>query len=143
MLADDIFEQSVEAIQATVERLANSVAAPLLTSVNGEPCYRYTDASADQALVLKSVRLLSALFSLRVLIDKGLYLDAATMMRVLDEVGSEILFLAGPKIWQTEPEKIHQEFLTEFFQEEFDHQDPLKSSQNRFRVPRKKIRAAA
>ncbi len=141
MLADDIFERSVEAIQETVECLASAVTAPSLINVNGNLYYRYADANTEQALVLKSVRLLSALFSLRTLIDRGLHLDAATMMRVLDETGSDILFLAGPKIWQTAPEIIHEQFLTEFFQEEFDHQDPLKSSQKRSRVSRKKIRA--
>ena len=105
------------------------------------PRYRYEKSNAQQALILKSVRLFSALLSMRTLIENGLHLDAAAIFRISDEMQSDIFFLAASLVFKSEPEKIHEQFLKEFFQEEFDHPDILKSSQKRNRVSRRRIRA--
>lgn len=141
MTTDDIFDRTVHAIRSTIDRFSEVVKPPSLVDVNGGKTYRYMDAGPHHALVLKLVRLLSALLSLRVLLERGLYLDAASMMRISDEIQSDIMFVAGPIIWETDAEPAHNQFLAEFFQEEFDNVDPIKSSQKRSRVPRKKIRA--
>jgi hypothetical protein len=119
--ADRTFELSIQAIQAAIDIMAGSVAPPVpVRTVNGFH-YRYRESNVRQALILKSVRNYSALLALRALINAGLPLDAGAMMRVLDEVGSDILFIAGPTLFGKEPEDNHHRFLSEFFQEEFDH----------------------
>lgn len=51
------------------------------------------------------------------------------------------MFLAGPLVFGHEPEGRHKRYLSEFFQEEFDHADPVKATQSRDRVSRKDVRA--
>lgn len=138
---DLVFDRSIGAIRGAIDRMATSVSPPVIVYSKRGPHYRYREADYRQALVLKSVRYFSALLALRTLVDEGLGLDAGAMMRVMDEIDADILFIAGPVIFQKQPEDNHRRFLSEFFQEEFDNQDPLKSSQRRDRVPRKKIRA--
>lgn len=50
----------------------------------------------QQAILLKTVRILSAIHTLKLTLDAGLLLDAGASMRILDEIGSEVQFLAAP-----------------------------------------------
>jgi len=139
---DDAFERAIEGLRIGVDRMAATVPPPRpKRSSSGYMVYRYLEERTQQALVLKTVRTLSALISCRLLINAGLVLDAGASLRILDELGSDIMFLAGPLVFGTEPEPRHSQYLVDFFQEEFDHADPLKSSQRRSRVPRRDIRA--
>ncbi|EJT06085.1 hypothetical protein, partial [Rhizobium sp. CCGE 510] len=94
-----------------------------------------------QLLVLKCVRMLSALRALRALLAQGLVLDAGSLMRISDEVGSDIMFIAGPTLFNRPPEARHKQFLQELFQEEFGKKDPWPSRIKRDRVSRRHIRA--
>ncbi|MBI4920501.1 MAG: hypothetical protein HY834_02035 [Devosia nanyangense] len=121
--------------------MAATVPAPELVEVlPGHRSYRYTQKTLEQALVLKAVRALSGLRSLAVLEQAGLALDVGATMRTLDELSSDIMFLAGPSRTGTR-EPRHDEYLAEFYQEEFDHVDPLQATQSRHRVSRRDIRA--
>lgn len=74
-------------------------------------------------------------------INQGFTQEGAALQRILDELGSDLQFLAGP-LTMGKQEEIHDRFLADFFQEEFeDGKSPVDSSQKRNRVPRKKIRA--
>jgi hypothetical protein len=75
------------------------------------------------------------------LLQNGLVLDAGATMRALDELESDIMFLAGPLVFQHRREPRHDQYLAEFFQKEFDHPDPLQATQKRNRVSRRDIRA--
>ncbi|KQV81323.1 hypothetical protein ASC90_03085 [Rhizobium sp. Root1220] len=108
---------------------------------SGRRGYRFVERLPQQAIFLKSIRILSAIQSLKMLLDAGLLLDAGASMRILDEIGSEVQFLAAPHVLGSTHEDTHDEFLAEFFQEEFDHHDVLKSTQKRHRVSRRKIRS--
>lgn len=59
----------------------------------------------------------------------------------MDELDSDIMFIAGPLVFQRPPKSRHNQYLAEFFQEEFDHSDPLLATQRRNRVSRSDIRA--
>lgn len=135
-------EATISALDAAAYDLSTSIKAPIATKVeSGRLGFRYPEKSLEQALVLKVVRLLSGIRAMAVLLEAGLHLDVGSTMRMLDEVGADIQFLAGPAVNKKEPEDRHQQFLDEFFQEEYDHVDPLQSSQSRHRVGRKHIRA--
>jgi hypothetical protein len=133
--ADRAWDKSIAAMRSAMERLAAAVPAPVLTRTASGPHYRYREQDVRQAIVLKSVRAYSAALAMRTLIDAGLALDAGAVMRIADELGSDILFLAGPLIFGKEPEENHRRFIQEFFQEEFDTANPLHSTQSRDRVP--------
>ncbi len=133
-----IFKELTEALATIVASLPIPQTTPTIT---GYLSYRYIEKTTEQAIALKLVRLFSALLSCNALINLGMVLDAAAMFRLLDETGSDIMFLAGPKLYSIAPEPRHAKFLKEFFQEEFDHADPLESTQSRDRVSRRDIRA--
>lgn len=136
------FTAAVQTIDFAVGVMAKLVPPPTWTYLHGDNrAHRYIERQARQALVLKSVRLLSALRAGWVLLQNGLVLDAGASMRALDEVDSDIMFIAGPLVFQYPPEPRHDQYLAEFFQEEFDHPDPLQATQRRNRVSRRDIRA--
>lgn len=103
--------------------------------------YRYVEKTVQQALFLKCLRISSALQSLVLLARGGLSLDAGAIVRILEELHNDVLFLAGPLLTNQDPEPRHVQYLEEFFQEEFDHDNPLEASQSRNSVSRKHILA--
>jgi hypothetical protein len=142
MNEEEVFDATLAEMRSAIERMSDSVPPPMLMkTASGQPHYRYVEKQLQQALVLKSVRTLSASNALRTLVGAGLSLDAGAIMRILDELGSDIMFLAGPIVFGSKPEPRHEQYLSEFFQEEFDDPNPLKSTQKRHRVSRHDIRA--
>lgn len=142
MSDDKIFETVMGHMEAALPKLSAKVRPPVLTTtIMGRKAYRYKEETPQQAIVLKLVRILSALRALRVLVDAGLPLDAGASMRILDELGTDVMLIAGPIVFGTQQEEVHKRYLSEFFQEEWNHPDPLKSTQTRARVSRDKIRA--
>ncbi|HWJ75326.1 MAG TPA: hypothetical protein VNX29_19370 [Kaistia sp.] len=136
------FTTAVQTIDQAVARMENLVPRPAWTHLHGDNrAHRYVEHQPRQALVLKSVRLSSALRAGWVLLQNGLVLDAGATMRVMDELGTDIMFIAGPLVFQHPSEPRHDQYLVEFFQEEFDHPDPLQATQRRNRVSRRDIRA--
>lgn len=139
---EDVFDLSATALDRAIPRIARAVPAPQrIRTASGHVAYRYLERLPQQALVLKVVRAVSALKAGKTLLDAGLALDVGAFMRLLDEVGSDIYFIAGPLVMGEPSEARHAEYLLEFFQEEFDHPDPVQSSQKRKRVSRRDIRA--
>lgn len=136
------FTTAVQTIDYAVGVMEKLVPPPKLIHLHRDDrAHRYVERQRRQALVLKSVRLSSAFRSGWVLLQNGLVLDAGVSMRVLDEIESDIMFIAGPLVFQHLPEPRHDQYITEFFQEEFDHPDPLQATQKRNRVSRRDIRA--
>ncbi|NZD64556.1 hypothetical protein HX900_26140 [Rhizobium sp. WYCCWR 11290] len=138
---DEAYERAYEALDSALLIIGRAVPRPSVArTVTGE-AYRYKEQSPQQALVLKCVRMLSALQALKVLLNHRLVLDAGSMMRISDEIGHDIMFIAGPILFNRPPEARHKQFLDEFFQEEFGARNPLLSRNKRDRVSRRHIRA--
>ncbi|NKM30767.1 hypothetical protein [Rhizobium laguerreae] len=141
-MTDEQYAIAMQAIDLSIRHMEKAVPAPSLSlAPGGYQAYRFRDKLFQQAILLKTVRIGSALRALKLLLDHGLMLDAGASMRILDELGSDVLFLAGPLVMRTVVEDRHNQFLAEFFQEEFNNADPLKSTQKRHRVGRREIRA--
>ncbi|MGO7484070.1 hypothetical protein ACCT28_23000 [Rhizobium ruizarguesonis] len=138
---DEAYERAREALDNALRDMGGTVPSPSVVRTAMGGSYRYKEQSPQQALVLKCVRMLSALKALRVLLAQGLVLDAGSMMRISDEVGSDIMFIAGPTLFNRPPEARHKQFLQELFQEEFGPRNPFPSRIPRDRVSRKHIRA--
>ena len=62
------------------------------------------------------------------------------MFRMLDEFREDVSLMCDA-IRNGHTSKMQQRFIDEFFQEEFDADSPLDSTQRRNRVPRRKIQA--
>ncbi len=59
---------------------------------------------------------------------------------MLDEFREDIVFLSLGVI-RAEMTELHQQYLDAFYEEEFDNKDPLKATQRRPMIPRKRVRA--
>jgi hypothetical protein len=102
--------------------------------------YRYLEKNAHQAVVQKLARLVSSLHAARLLMIHGFVQEQAVLQRVLDELEEDITFLSFGIIFNQWTD-LHQNFLNAFFEEEFDADSAIESTQKRPMIPRKKIRA--
>jgi hypothetical protein len=92
---------------------------------------------------LKAVKICSTLNAAVLLVSKGFVQEAYALCRVAEVQAEDIHFLLQPRGMDALSE-LQERALAEFFQEEFeDPTEPVKTSQDRVRVSRKKIRAVA
>lgn len=135
---ETLYNHTFACMEATVHGLAGLVPSPRLVEMNQGREYRYKEQSEAQAVVQKLARLVSTLRAARLLLNQGFVQEVATLERVLDEIQEDILFvLAGLK----NPTDHHRQFLNAFYEEEFDAETAVASSQRRKMIPRRKIRA--
>ena len=135
---DQIYEQALKYMEATVHGLAKQVPAPQPSRTNNLLVFRHVEKSIHQAIVQKLARLVSTLYATRLLLNHGFVQEVGVLKRVLDEIQDDILFL-----WSgiDDQSPLHREFLEAFFEEEFDVDTALESTQKRKMIPRSKIRA--
>jgi len=110
------FTTAVQTIDQAVARMETLVPQPIWTHLHGnDHAHRYVEHQARQALVLKSVRLSSALRAGWVLLQNGLVLDAGATMRAMDELDSDIMFIAGPLVFNTRANRVTTSILPNSF----------------------------
>ncbi len=102
--------------------------------------FRYTERTIEQAIVQKLARLISGLHAARILLDHGLFQEQAALQRMLDEFREDVMFLSYAAT-RNDVTDLHREYLAAFYEEEFDHEDPLRATQRRPMVPRRRIHA--
>jgi hypothetical protein len=102
--------------------------------------YRYVERTLHQALVQKLARYASTLQAAKILLEAGFLQEQAALQRMLDEIQEDVSFLSISVIFKS-PTSLHQEYLDAFFEEEFDADTALASTQRRPMIPRQKIRA--
>ena len=137
---NNLYDQALANMESTVNLLASRVPPPKRVIFKGGFNFRYVEKTIYQALVQKLARLLSSLHAARLLMEHGFVQEQASLQRMLDEMQEDITFLSYSIIFNdTTPQ--HQAYLDAFFQEEFDADSALESTQKRPMVPRKKIHA--
>ena len=135
---DELYGQAFSYMEATVHDLAGLVPAPRLVKRGSQRVFRYEECTADQALVQKLARLVSTLRAALLLLDRGFVQELGILKRVLDETQQDIFFiLSGLR----DPTDLDREFLDAFYEEEFDAETAVASTQKRKMIPRRKIRA--
>lgn len=136
-----LFEETLEFLNEAVDHFSLQVPLPKQMSFNDSFVFRYQEKTILQAIVQKSARMVASLHSVKVLSDHGLFQDQAAIQRMLDEFQEDIWFLVFG-VTNDDVTPLHQEYLNEFYKEEFDNQySAIKSTQKRGMVSRKKIRA--
>ena len=120
--------------------MAGQVPPPQRVPVGNSFVFRHVEKSIDQAIVQKLARMVSTLHAARLLLNHGFVQEQGVLQRVLDEILDDILFLCLG-IVKNRLTPLHEKYLEAFFQEEFDDEDPLKSTQKRPMISRKKIHA--
>ena len=137
---DRLFEQLLTVMEGAVNRLAGLVPPPRRVRFNKSFVFRHVEKSISQAIVQKLARMVSTLHAARLLLNHGFVQEQGALQRILDEICSDVFFLALGVI-SNDLTPLHRRFLEAFFEEEFDDQDPMKSTQKRPMIPRKKIQA--
>jgi hypothetical protein len=138
---NQVFNTVVSNIANAFSELSSVVHRPVSKKHGNGYVYRFAKQGFEEAIVLKLARLLTLLQSGKLLLDHGFLQEVGAIQRSLDEVDGDIFFLCGPLIFGAQ-EPAHNQYLNEFFSEEFDKpEDPLGSTQRRHRVKRSKIRA--
>lgn len=134
------YEQALDYMERIVSVFSMRVPAPKRVAFRHSFVYRYVEKTVHQALVQKLARMVSSLHAARLLLEAGFVQEQASLQRILDEITEDVSFLAFSVI-HADSTPSHEQYLENFFQEEFDPAEESASSTNRAMVPRKKIRA--
>jgi len=137
-----LYKTTLPILEELFHGLAGLVQQPVRRDVGYGQVFRSVEENLEEAAIQKLARLVSGVHASTVLLEAGFVQELGALARMLDEFVEDIWFVTQPLVGQ-ERTDLHDRFLREFFQEEFDSpQDPLASSQKRDRIPRKKIRSA-
>lgn len=135
-----LFAECLRVLEHTFRRLEKQVPPPVPTRLHTGIAIRYREKSIEQALLQKLARQVSGLHAIRTLLSAGLVQEQCVIQRTLDEIGEDIQFLAIAAI-SGDLSSLHERYLSEFWEEEFDMPTAINSTQKRGMIPRQKIRA--
>jgi len=127
-------------MESTLVALEKRVAPPQRVLYKDSFHFRYAERTVQQAVVQKLARLLSGLHAARVLLEHGFFQEQAALHRMLDEFREDIMFLSLG-VARQEMTDLHRQYLDAFYEEELDNDNPLKATQHRPMISRKRIRA--
>jgi hypothetical protein len=137
---DRLYDDALRNMASTLAAFEKRVPRPQRASHTVGFVFRYVERTIEQAIIQKLARLVSGLHAARILLDAGFFQELAALQRMLDEFREDVLFLALAVLREGVTD-LHREYLAAFYEEEFDDDDPLRATQRRPMVPRKKIRA--
>lgn len=142
MTVEDHFLKTIRVLETCIIELLHSVKQPIRDDTPPRWGWRFANEGVAEAVLLKGVRIISALNSLVWLLRGGYVQEMGVICRTIDEFFVDIIFLLEgfPDKELTAPQR---QFLEDFYQEEFDQpESPLESTQRRKTVRRQKIHAA-
>jgi hypothetical protein len=138
---DQLYESSLKMMDEAFRVLSTKVGKPEVQAMGAGYVYRYKDKSIYQAIVQKLARVVTSLQAVRLLNRAGFLQEQAALQRTIDEFEEDIAFLCFAVIFR-DFTPLHQEYLTAFYEEEFDvPESAVESTQKRPMISRKKIRA--
>ena len=135
-----LYEQSLQNMEKTVHELAKRIPEPTKVPFKDSFFFRYVEKTIQQAIVQKLARMVSSLRAAELLMAYGFVQEQAALQRVLDEIQEDVLFLSFGAMEKELP-SIHREYLDAFYQEEFDKESAVESTQLRPMIRRKRIHA--
>ena len=138
---DQLYKQVLTHMERTVDQLARRVPQPKLIGDKKLLVFRHAEKTIYQAIVQKLARMVSTLHAARLLLNHGFFQEQASLQRILDEIQEDVLFLACGVIWGDNLSSLHRDYLDAFFEEEFDADTAIESTQKRPMIRRQKIHA--
>lgn len=136
-----IYDQLLNEMEILVDLLAKRVPKPKFVAIARLRAYRHVEKTIHQAIVQKLARMVSTLSASRLLLNNGFVQEQASLQRILDEIQEDISFLVFGVLSGEQNTHLHKEYLSIFFQEEFDADSAIESTQKRPMIRRQKIRA--
>lgn len=138
---ETLYRNTLKNMEETLVTLRNIIPLPKRVAILDGVAFRYEEKSIRQAIVQKLARIISGLYTAKILMMHGFVQEQASLQRTLDEFGEDVTFLSLAAI-NDDRGDLPQRFLAAFFEEEFDDPaKPLTSTQRRPMIPRKKIQA--
>ncbi len=136
-----IFRETIEVCDRAFRMLEARIPVPVRVPYGNDFVFRYEKHTPEIVAIQKLSRLSTGLKASTALLDLGFYQELGAIFRMLDEFREDVQ-LMWDAIRNQGISDVQQQFIDEFFQEEFDSASPLESTQKRHRVPRAKIQAA-
>jgi hypothetical protein len=137
----DQLTKAIAQTQEVLESLERHFPRPELVESGGRQLFRHREKNDLLLSQLKCVRAVSSLNACVILLQHGYVQEIGALCRCIDEFNQDVFFLGTP-LGEDGPSEQQKCLTQEFFQEEFDKIDsPFRSSQQRTRVPRKKVLA--
>lgn len=140
MSIERYYNDALENMERTVHGLASCVPQPQRIPYKQSFVFRYVEKTVEQAIVQKLARIVSTLKAAYLLMAHGLVQEQAALQRVLHEMHEDVILLCYARIFD-DFTPLHQDFLDAFFEEEFDAETAMDSTQKRPMIPRRKIQA--
>lgn len=137
---DRLYNHALSNMEHTVHSFAQRVPPPVAVPYNDSFAFRYVEKTIHQALVQKLARVVTGLRAARLLVEQGFLQEQGALQRILDELHEDISFLSLAVIYG-EITLLHKAYLEAFYEEEFDADSALASTQKRPMIPRQKVRA--
>jgi hypothetical protein len=138
---EKLYDLALQNMETTLHALAGRVPQPKRVPFRNGFVFRYVERTIHQALIQKLARVISGLHAARVLLEQGYVQEQAALQRMLDEFQEDIMFLSFAIIFNDMTD-LHSEYLSAFYEEEFDQpESAIESTQKRPMVSRKKNRA--
>ena len=128
-------------LEQATNLLAGRVPGPVIKDFGDFRAFRHTENTIHQAIVQKLVRMVSTLDGSLLLLNHGYLQEQACMQRVLGEIQEDISFLVFGVLEEDSDSPLHGKYFDAFFEEEFDADTAIESTQKRPMVPRQKIQA--
>lgn len=136
---ESMYDQALANMEDTLHFMTASVPRPKKKPYKDGFVFRYEEQTIHQAIVLKLARIVSGLHAARLLMEHGFVQEQGALQRIQDELDEDVQFLSVGAIQGKTP--LHDNFLKNFWEEEFDAETALESTQKRSPIPRQKIRA--
>lgn len=134
------YDEVLAYMESTLAEFLRQVPLPRVVAHRDSFVYRFVERLPIQAVVQKLARTISGLYSARLLCEYGLFQEQATIQRVLDEIHEDIAFLCLAIIDDNLTDR-HEQYLSDFFTEEFDPVNVEVSPSKRGMIRREKVRA--
>lgn len=140
-VTDGELERTIGLLEEAIKAISDHVEKPDLCDVHGRKVYRHKIQDERLMSFLKCIRMVSALKASLVLLRSGFVIEIGALCRCIDDDFQDVVFLKVPLGQEGGLSVQQRRLINDFFKEEFDNGDPLRSSQKRDRVPRSKIHA--
>ena len=137
---EDDYAKTLSYMERLVHALASKVPAPVKVPLARSYVFRYKEQTIEQAIVQKLARLVSTLRCTKLVLEKCFLQEQGVLQRVLDEIEEDITFLSQAII-RNDRTPLHDQYLRDFYEEEFDASTPLASTQKRGMIRRSRIHA--